>query len=77
MKDVVKKIIIEGEFGKKPEKITEINYNTLPSVEILSRIRAYEAQHKTYETLASRLDCGESSFEELTALGDWELLIKE
>lgn len=77
MNRIVKKIIVEGEFGKPPRKRTEINYSTMSSEELLLRIRQYEAKYGSYEEFSKSVDCGDSTFEILVEQDDWHNLIEE
>ena len=57
---------------------TEIDYSSLPGVEIESRIRAYEERYAaTLRDYSLSFSCDAASPHELNDIMDWERLVEE
>jgi hypothetical protein len=57
---------------------TEIDYSSLPGVEIESRIRAYEERYAaTLRDYSLSFSCDAASPHELNDIMDWECLVEE
>ena len=68
-----RRLVIEG-----PEGRTEIHYSALTLKEISHRIRAYEKKYgATFSHFCSRFSCDSATPDEMTAVMDWEYLMKE
>ena len=68
-----KKLIVETNGNR-----TEIDYGSLSTPEIVSRIRGYEKKFgSSYSRYIKTFSCDDVSPSEMTDIMDWELLLEE
>jgi hypothetical protein len=69
----MRRLIIEDEMGRR-----EICYSKMSLKELQQRVKEYEEKYSMkYEQFIKTLDCGDSSFDELTQAMDWEKSLAE